>query len=421
MEMGVNMHLDIAYGKEKVPLEIPEERVSAIVHPNEVEKRDAESVLNSAMDDPVNSKSFDEFLSDARDVLIIVNDATRPTPTAKVLSIIHDRIKKVPFKFIIATGIHRAPTEEELRFIFGPLYETFKDRIHVHDARKDEDMVYIGTSRNGTEMYVNKLGMEAHKIVLIGSVEPHYFGGYTGGRKSFLPGIASFKTIEMNHKYALRPESKSLALEGNPVHEDMIDALKTIEDKEVFSIQTVLDRDRDIYDATAGHIHDSFYAAIESAKRVFCVPIPEKSDIVVSVAPYPMDVDLYQSQKAIDNGKLALNEDGILIMVSKCRTGIGEKAFYDLLSSCGNPREVLDKISSEYKLGWHKAGKMAEVMAMAQVWGVTDLGCEDLEKIFIKSLNSVQEAVDKALAEKGSAAKVTVLVEGSITVPVLED
>jgi nickel-dependent lactate racemase len=414
------MHLDIAYGKEKVPLEIPDDRVAAVVHPNEVQKRDAESVLNEAMSNTVNSKSFADFLSDARDVLFIVNDATRPTPTAKVLSIIHDRIKNVPFKFIIATGIHRAPTEDELQFIFGPLYEVFKDRIYVHDARRDEDMVHIGTSRNGTEMYVNKMGMNAHKIVLIGSVEPHYFGGYTGGRKSFLPGIASFKTIEQNHKYALKPESKSLALEGNPVHEDMIDALKTIEDKEVFSIQTVLDRDRDIYAATAGHIHDSFYAAIESAKKVFCVPIREKTDVVVSVAPYPMDVDLYQSQKAIDNGKLALNEDGVLIMVSKCRTGIGEKAFYDLLSSCQTPREVLEKIGSEYKLGWHKAGKMAEVMAMAQVWGVTDLACDDLEKIFIRSFDSVQEAVDRALEEKGSTAKVTILVEGSITVPMLE-
>lgn len=413
------MHLDIAYGKEKVPLEILDERVAAVVHPNEVEKRDAEDVLNRAISNPVNSKSFEEFLSDARDVLIIVNDATRPTPTAKVLGIIHDKFKSVPFEFIVATGIHRAPTEDEFEFILGPFYETFKDKIHVHDARKDEDMVYIGTSRNGTEMYVNKLGMEAHKIVIIGSVEPHYFGGYTGGRKSFLPGIASFKTIEQNHKYALKPESRSLALEGNPVHEDMIDALKTIESKEVFSIQTVLDRDRDIFDVTAGHIHDSFYAAIESAKKVFCVSIPEKSDVVLSVAPYPMDVDLYQSQKAIDNGKLALKDEGILIMVSKCRTGIGEKAFYDLLCSCDTPGEVLEKIGREYKLGWHKAGKMAEVMDRAQVWGVTDLLSEDLKKIFIKSFGTVQEAVDKALEEKGDSAKVTILVEGSVTVPMV--
>ncbi len=413
------MHLDIAYGKDTVPLEIEDSRIASVVHPNEVEKRNAEQVLNKAVANPVNSKSFDEFLTDARDVLFIVNDATRPTPTAKVLEIIHSRIKNVPFKFIIATGIHRAPTDEEFRFIFGSFYESFKDRIHVHNARKDEEMVYIGTSRNGTEMYVNRLGMEAHKIVLIGSVEPHYFGGYTGGRKSFLPGIASYKTIEQNHKYALKLEAKSLALEGNPVHEDMIDALRTIEGKEVFSIQTVLDRDRDIYDATAGHIHDSFYAAIESAKKVFCVPIREKTDVVLSVAPYPMDVDLYQSQKAIDNGKLALKEKGILIMVSKCRTGIGEKAFYDLLSSCETPQEVLDKIGKEYKLGWHKAGKMAEVMAIANVWGVTDLDKTDLEKIFIRPFDSVQVAVDSALAEKGEGARVTILVDGSITVPMV--
>jgi len=413
------MKLEIPYSKDKVTLEVDERRIASVVHPNKVEKRDAEEVLNNAMNNPVNSKSLDDFLSDAKNVLFIVNDATRPTPTSKVLKIVHERFTGVPFEFIIATGIHRAPTEEEFEFIFGPFYETFKNKIHVHDARKDEDMVHIGTSRNGTEMYVNKLGMEAHKIVLIGSVEPHYFGGYTGGRKSFLPGIASFKTIEQNHKYALRPESKALALEGNPVHEDMIDALRSIESKEIFSIQTVLDRDRDIFDATAGHIHDSFYAAIESAKKVFCVPVPGKTDVVISVAPYPMDIDLYQSQKAIDNGKLALKDGGILVMVSSCRTGIGEKAFYDLLSSCQTPKEVLDKIGREYKLGWHKAGKMAEVMARAQVWGVTDLEVADLEKIFIRPFKSVQEALDSALAEKGEDSKVTILTDGSITVPMI--
>ena len=415
------MEIQVPYGKdEKLSVTIPDENILSVVYPNKVEEQNETEILLKAIENPINSKSFTDFLSDAKDVLFIVNDGTRPTPTAKVLDIIYEKIKNKNIKFIIATGVHRAPTQEEYDFIFGKYYNIFKDQIDVHDSKKDEDMVHIGTSKNGTEMYVNRLGMEAHKIVIIGSVEPHYFGGYTGGRKSFLPGIASRKTIEQNHKYALRPESHTLALDGNPVHEDMIDALKIIADKEIFSIQTVLDGERRLYGVTCGHIHDSFYAAIDKAKEVFCVKIPEKANIVVSIAPYPMDVDLYQSQKALDNGKLALNQGGILIMVSKCRTGIGEPTFFELLSSCNSPQETLEKIDKGYKLGYHKAAKMAEIGTWAKTWCVTDLDDKDMNAIFIKPFHNLQEALNKALKQKGKDSKVIFLMDGSITVPLLE-
>lgn len=415
------MDIQIPFGKDDtLPVSLPDKNVLAVVHPNKVEQQDETNILLRAIEEPVHSKSFTRFLSDAQNILFIVNDGTRPTPTARVLDIIYDKIKNKKIKFIIATGVHRAPTKEEFDFIFGKYYDVFKDRIHVHDSKKDEEMVHIGTSKNGTEMYVNRLGMEAHKIVIIGSVEPHYFGGYTGGRKSFLPGIASRTTISQNHKHALKIEAQALALDGNPVHEDMIDALKTIADKEIFSIQTVLDGERRLYGVTSGHIHDSFYAAIDKAKQVFCVKIPEKADIVVSVAPYPMDIDLYQSQKALDNGKLALKEDGILIMVSKCRTGIGEPTFFELLSSSSTPQAVLETIDRGYKLGYHKAAKMAEIGTWAHMWGVTDLDDKDMNSIFIKPFHDVQKALNKALEEKGKEAKVLFLMDGSITVPMVE-
>jgi len=412
------MKLDVPYGKETVPLEVPDD--AEVVYPNEVEIKDEGKVLAEALANPINAKSFADFLSDARDVLFIVNDATRPTPTARVLELIAGDLEGVNASYIIATGAHRAPTEEELREIFGALYDDVKGRTIIHDAKRDEDMVHIGTSKNGTEMYVNRAGVEAHKIVIIGSVEPHYFGGYTGGRKAFLPGIASRKTIEQNHKYALRPEAKALALEGNPVHEDMIDALKTIEDKEIFSIMTVLDGEHRLYAATAGHIHDSFYAAIEAANEVFCVPVSAEADVVVSVAPYPMDIDLYQSQKALDNSKLALRDGGILILVSKCRMGTGDEAFLELLASCATPQETIAKLEQGYKLGWHKAGKMAEVAARGEMWGVTDLDDETLKKAFIKPYKNLQQAFDDALEAKGEDARVLVMMNGSMSIPMIK-
>jgi nickel-dependent lactate racemase len=414
------MDIKVPYGKDgMLQVSIPDENVMRVVHPNKVEEQNETEILLKAIENPIHSKSFTNFLSDAKDVLFIVNDGTRPTPTAKVLDIIYDQIKNKNIKFIIATGVHRGPTPEEFDFIFGKHYSTFRDQIYVHDSNREEDMIHIGTSKNGTEMYVNRLGMEAHKIVIIGSVEPHYFGGYTGGRKSFLPGIASRKTIAQNHKHALKPEAHALALNGNPVHEDMIDALKTIADKEIFSIQTVLDGERRLYGVTCGHIHDSFYAAIDKAKEVFCVRIPEKADIVVSVAPYPMDIDLYQSQKALDNGKLALKKGGILIMVSKCRTGIGEPTFFELLSSSDSPHKALETIDKGYKLGYHKAAKMAEIGTCAEMYGVTDLDDKDMNAIFIKPFHNLQKALDAAIEKKGKNSKVIFLMDGSITVPMI--
>ncbi len=414
------MLVQLPYGKEKLEVELDETRIAGMIEGNDVPVADETETVRKAIESPINSKSLRDFLAGARDVLFIVNDATRPTPTARVLEIIYEAIKPYNIKFIIATGIHRAPTEEEYRQIFGPYYEEFRSRIHAHDSRADKDMVYVGKSRNGTEMYVNRLGMEAHKIVIISSVEPHYFAGYTGGRKSFLPGIASYETIEQNHKLALNPQAKVLTLKGNPVHEDMVDALVAIRDKEIFAIMTVLDKNHGIYAATAGNVHDSFMIATDRANEVFVVKIKEKAEVVVSVARLPMDIDLYQSQKALENGKLALKKGGILILVSKCRCGIGDETFVRLLSSCAKPEEVLRKIDEAYALGYHKAAKLAETALWSEMYGVTDLPDELLRRVFITPFSSLQEALDHALRIKGKDAKVLFLLDGTMTVPTLK-
>ncbi len=415
------MLVTVPYGKGKIEVEIDQARVAGIIEANNVTLADEAETVRKAIENPVNSKNLSDFLADARDVLFIVNDATRPTPTARVLEIIYDLIKPLDVKFIVATGAHRAPTEEECCQIFGRCYDEFKSRIFVHDAREDKDMVYIGTSRNGTEMYINRLGVEAHKIVVIGSVEPHYHAGYTGGRKAFLPGIASFKTIEQNHALALEPKAKSLLLEGNPVHEDMIDALGTIKSREIFAIMTVLDKNHRVYAATAGNIEDSLTAATVKAKEVFAVKLKEKADIVVAVAKFPMDIDLYQSQKALENGKHALKDGGIIILVSKCRSGVGDDTFSRLLSSCATPTECLKRISEGYVLGYHKAAKMAEIALWAKMYGVTDIPDELISSIFMTPFHSLQEALDKALETVNkSDARVLFFLDGGMTMPLLD-
>ncbi|MCL2295811.1 MAG: nickel-dependent lactate racemase, partial [Methanomassiliicoccaceae archaeon] len=242
---------------------------------------------------------------------------------------------------------------------------------------------------------------------------------YTGGRKSFLPGVASYLTIETNHKLAMKKEAQSLVLKGNPVHEDMMDALEVVKGKEIFSIQMVLDRHQQIYKVASGSLNPAFDKAVEWANQVFSVPIPEKADVVISVAPYPMDVDLYQSQKALDNGKWALKEGGKIIMVSKCREGIGHPTFLTQLSSSKDPKQVLENLSKEYKLGYHKAAKMAEIAVWADIWAVTDLDPEMIRAANITPFPTVDAAVKEALRQNPDA-RVIVLMDGSVTIPRVE-
>ena len=414
------MQIPIAYGKEDVlHLRIDERNLLGVFNPNPVAKFDETALIAKALANPINQKSFDEFIAGEQKIVVIVNDGTRPTPTAKILKQIYPKISEKNKIFIIATGCHRQCSLDEYEMIFGKeIYAEIraKNEVHDHDSKHDE-MVFLGESKNGTQMYLNKIVAEAKKVIVIGSVEPHYFAGYTGGRKAFLPGTASYESITQNHKLALSADAQALRLEGNPVHEDMIDAMKVLAPIDVFSIQTVLDIEHGVYYASAGDLNDSFYDCVKKADEVFCVNIPRKADIVISVAPYPMDVDLYQAQKALDNGKLALAQDGILIMVAKCRTGIGPKPFFDLMASADTPKKVLEKISAGFKLGYHKAAKMAEISLWAQTWAVSDLSDDEMRAVHLKPDHDLQKALDDALAQKGADAGIIILPFGSMTVP----
>ena len=399
-------------------MEIPDANYIGTFSPNDVEIGSPDEIIGRSIDSPIGSESLDKFLEGGKDIVFIVNDGTRPTPTAKVLDALSKRMDLRQARYLIATGTHRDMTEEEYNNVFGSHYQELKDRIIAHDAKKSE-CVYLGDAKSGTPMEVNKIAVDADRLVIITSVEPHYFAGYTGGRKSFLPGVASFRTVEANHKLAMNKEAQSLVLEGNPVHEDMMDALEQIKGKKIFTIQMVLDRHQNIYKVASGDINKAFAQAVEWANKVFVVPIPEKADVVISVAPYPMDVDLYQSQKALDNGKWALKEGGRIIMVSKCREGVGHATFLTQLSSSKDPKQVLENLKSEYKLGYHKAAKMAEIAVWADIWAVTDLDPELISSANITPFPSVEAAVKQALADKPDA-RVLILSDGSVTIPRVE-
>ena len=410
------MIVDVKYGKDGVQkIEIPEKNYIGTYSPNDVVCGDPDQVINESLDAPIGGAPIDEFLKGGKDIVFIVNDGTRPTPTAKVLDALSERMDLRIARYLIATGTHSGPTEEEYRNIFGSHLEELRDRIVVHDAKQSE-CVNLGTSKNGTPMEVNKIAVDADRLVIITSVEPHYFAGWTGGRKSFLPGVASYATVEANHRMAVGMDAQALKLEGNPVHEDMMDALEVVKGKKIFSIQIVMDRHQNIYKVASGELNPAFDQAVKWGEEVFVVPVPEKADVVISVAPYPMDVDLYQSQKALDNGKWALKEGGTIIMVSKCREGVGHDGFLKLLSTSTDPKVVIENIKKGYKLGYHKAAKMAEIATWANIWAVTDLDDAIIKSANMTPKKSVAEALKDAL-DANPDARVMVLADGSVTIP----
>jgi len=413
------MSIDLVYGKKSIKVDI--KQPYEIIIPKKIRLKDEKVILKKAFEKQLNSESFEDFVSKSKRLLFIVNDGTRPTPTSKILDFLYPIISThKDVNFIVATGSHRAPNEKEFRFIFGKYYEIYKEKIFVHDAKNEKNLRYYGKTSRGTEVSFNKIVNEIGNIILINSVEPHYFAGYTGGRKSFLPGVASYKTIEMNHKFALSENSCTLALEGNPVHDDMVEAVSFLKDLRMFSIQIVLTPSGEIYQVTAGNLNDSFFKAVDYANEIFCVPLKEKGNIVITVASPPGDIDLYQSQKALENGKLALEKNGVIILVSQCPGGIGDKVFFDLLSKASEPSEVLSLLKSGYKLGYHKAAKIADLTTWADIWAVSDLDESDLKKAFIKSCPNVQSALDDAIEiikKKGEKPRVVVLPYGNLTVP----
>jgi nickel-dependent lactate racemase len=428
------MKINLPFLDKTLPLEFPDENLLAVAEPNDFQvEGDIGHILRKAMENPVpaggeKGQSLKEFLTGAKRVVVIINDATRPTPTEAMLKeAILPAAEKAglgdgALTLIVATGAHRAPTEKDYDQILGGLRGRLRSRCVHHDSRKTADMVDLGVTRNGTPSLLNKILFGADRIVATGSVEPHYHAGYTGGRKAFLPGTAGFATIQANHTQALSPEAKALALEGNPVHEDMMDALKYIKTP-VFALMSVLDREQGVAAAAAGDISASFYAAVETARKIFCVRVPAAADIVVSVAKFPMDIDLYQSQKAIDNGALALKDGGTLILVSACREGIGsDEAFANILSTSKTPREAIERIRAGFKLGYQKAAKMALISERATIRAVTRIPAEKLAPLFISGCASVQEAVDEAIRKaRGQGVqtpKILILPDGCITIPI---
>jgi len=393
-------------------IDVEDDRSLEMASPKSV-SRDEGSIARS-LSEPTAFTDLESFLAGKRKILVAINDHTRPTPTGIVLGSLDLEGKEVTT--IVGTGTHRSPCREELAWLLGGQSPPYGGKILVHDSRDYNSQKFVGRTSRGTELLFSRHLFEADGIIVVGSVEPHYFAGFTGGRKFLMPGLAGFRSIERNHALALDEGARVLALDGNPVHEDFMEALDIFDRyDDIFSVQLVLNAEHEVCYSSSGHVTRSFMEAVERAKDVYVTKVEEKADIVISVAKPPMDLDLYQSQKAIDNVKLALKDGGILILVSGCIDGVGDRGFYDLLAS---GRDISKKTSGGYRFGIHKAAKIAELLKRANIWAVTNLPQDLLKAISIRPYVDVQTALNDATKLKGKDSRIQIVFDGGLTVPV---
>ncbi len=413
--------IDVPYGEDSVTVRVPEANLAGVIRPNPVPILDELDTVRAALREPINSESFVDFVSHPGDeTLVVVNDATRQTPTARVLPLMLEIASGADLYFAVATGAHGHPTREEMTWVFGDLSQSVASSTFVHDCRSMTEMQRVGVTSRGTSVSFNRIVLDADRLVVLSSVEPHYFAGYTGGRKSLLPGLSAFETIEQNHSLALLPGVKPLALAGNPVHEDMVEGVALLGDKPIFSVNLVLDRAGKVYAATAGDLSASFMAATKRADDIYVVPIRDRADAVVSVAQHPLDRDLYQLQKTLEHGLLALKKGGILILVSKCWGGVGEDSYMEPIRRCGDPARVLEHVRANRGFGCHKAGRLARAALHAKLLAVTDLDPYVLRGVFMEPYSFLQQAIDNALRLAGPNAQLLFLLNGSLTVPKIQ-
>ena len=353
-------------------------------------------------------------------ITLVVNDATRRLPTWKILEILTELIPASSIDVLVATGTHRAPSDSELDMIFGPTRRAFDGRIFIHDCRDESNLTHLGYTSRGTPVDVNKRLARAECLVCINSVEPHFFAGFTGGRKSLVPGLAGFTTTVLNHSYAKYEEAKSLNLDTNPVHCDLMEAVRLLDKAPIFSIQLVTSCDGGIAGVFCGELETSFQQGVACARRVYTVAIENKYDIVFAVGEPPLDMNLYQLQKAQEHGAEAVADDGILVVVGACSEGTGSDYFIKLADDYPTPNSALaPNAMSDNRFGIHKLIKTARRLRKIKIRYVTKIDDKIVRKVYYEPGKSLQATLDEAIAQKGHGARIAILRDVCLIVPVV--
>lgn len=409
------MKIQMAYGKKYLSLELSEDRLAQLIRtPSVPENLPGSILIENALENPIGTSRIEDIIAEkkAQNAIIIVNDITRPTPYHLMLPPLLKRLEQSGISaeqttFIVATGIHRHHTEADNQEVLGKEI-CRKYKILNHNC--DDDLVTMGTLSNGLDLIINKHAARTDLLITTGVVGLHYFAGYSGGRKSILPGIAARQVIEANHKMMSDERARLGNYEDNPVSDLMLEAAQMAGVD--FILNVVTHGKNEVAFCAAGDVKQAWLEAVRFCERLNTVRIKQQADIVVaSCGGYPKDINIYQAQKALDSAVLAVKPGGMIILVAECREGLGEETFARWIESATCPQDILDRFDSNFELGGHKAYAICRIIENARIMLISSLPDPVVRSLFMEPVQSLEDALQIARAEFGENATLIIMPE----------
>lgn len=418
------MKAKVPYGETQIEFEIGNCSLARVVLPPDTDGvSDAGKAIEDAMEHPIGAPRLRERTKPGQKAVIVVNDVTRPAPTGPMVRAIAGElqmggVREADITLVVATGNHRGNTADELKAMLGEdVVRRF--RIINHDCNNMSQMVYLGDTSMGVPVWVNRAVMDADIKVLTGLITPHHSAGFSGGRKSILPGVSGIETLRIHHSLPIRPFEPAMGwLEGNPFHEQAVEAARMAGVD--FMVNTVHNRKKQVIRAVAGDVSEAHVSGARTCRDAWSVPVPEPADIVIaSPGGYPRDINLHQAQKAVSCAELFVRRGGVVILVAECRDGTGD--FAGWLKAAPNPQAVIERFKREgyTKESSAKAFMFARGLSRFDVIVVSRcLPPGELEEMFMAPAESVEHALKIARTRVGPNPRVVVLPYGSEVMPV---
>ena len=379
-----------------------------------------QELVKKALENPIASPRLRDLVKGKNKIVIIASDHTRPVPSKIMAPIMLEEIRsgnpEADITFLIATGFHRPTTKEELIGKFGEKVVA-EEKIVVHNAFEPEAMVNIGKLPSGGDIVINKLAVEADLLISEGFIEPHFFAGFSGGRKSVLPGVVSKVTVLANHnsRFIASDKARTGNLEGNPIHIDMLHAAKTA--KLQFILNVVIDADKKIIKAFAGDLEKAHAEGTKFAGELANVAAKPADIAITSNGGYPLDQNIYQAVKGMSAAEATCRKGGVIIICAACNDGHGGEDFYEWFKKAESVQAVMDEIMAiepQHTLPdqW-EAQILARILIDHTVIMVTDQ-CDHsmITDMKMKVANTLPEAMKMAEEIVGKDASITVVPDG---------
>ncbi|MBS4023798.1 MAG: nickel-dependent lactate racemase [Dethiobacter sp.] len=426
------MLIKLLCGDSEVMLELPDNRIKAVLEPKPLPVlASEEDLVQEALSNPIDSAPLCELVRPGETACIIVSDMTRSWARHHVLlppllfELNKGGIQDKDIYVVFATGDHREQTPAEHRVLMGE--EAYgRVKAYDHNARSDKDLVYLGATTNGTPVKINRRVAEADRVILTGGIVYHFLAGWGGGKKALTPGVSGYETIMKNHSLAFNPGGEGLnplvcsgRIDGNPCCNDMEQAAGLAGPD--FLVNTVINEDtHKIAKVVAGNFITAHREGCLYVDRHFRVNIDEQAEVVIaSCGGYPKDINFYQSYKTIYNANIALRKGGTMVLLSESREGLGSDDFASILTGYSTVAEREAAVRAKYTIGGQMGYHTAAIAGENDVLVLSGLPDETVSAMGMIPVKTTEEALSFIRKKHGDLPPAYVLPHGGTTFPSL--